>query len=87
VSDGRLAGHGSELPRQGEHLFKHGEDDREDPLNWRFNAFVGCRPDCITGWLRYIEGYRSAGEAVLKAVVQDRLKVDTLVFPLVFLYR
>jgi len=64
-------------PRKGDHLFVERED-------WYSNAVLNSRRDNLS---LYAVGYKRAGEMLVEAVVQSRKDYDSLVFPIVFVYR
>lgn len=70
-------------PKKGDRLF------REDLLDWQHTGFAGGEPGDIGQWNRYVEGYRTAADHVVEAIVgrAARGQFDLLLHPVVFLYR
>jgi hypothetical protein len=64
-------------PRKGDHLFVERED-------WYSNAVLNGQRDNLS---LYAVGYKRAGEMLVEAVVKSRKDYDSLVFPIVFVYR
>ena len=71
----------SDNPRAGEKLFTTASG------NWRLNAHVRDEWHQDAAWVRYIDGYKFAAEAALKAVQAEFRERDSVVFPIVHLYR
>jgi len=67
----------SPWPRKGDHLFV----DRQD---WYNNAVLNGQRDNLS---LYAVEYKRAGEILAEAVVESRRDHDSLVFPIVFVYR
>jgi len=65
------------LPRKGDSLFVKSGD-------WWMNASLDWSHDPTE---LYIVGYKEAGDALVEAVANRRGTADSLVFPIVFLYR
>ncbi len=64
-------------PRKGDHLFVERED-------WYSNAVLNGQRDNLS---LYAVGYKRAGEMLVEAVLKSRKDYDSLVFPIVFVYR
>lgn len=64
-------------PRKGDELFKSDED-------WWHNACLNYLDD---NWGLYEHGYKRAGDLLVEHIKDVRLEQDSLVFPIVFLYR
>jgi hypothetical protein len=64
-------------PQEGDELFLAGQD-------WWHNACLNYLSD---DWELYVNGYKQAADALVEHVKQTRGDQDTLVFPIVFLYR
>ena len=64
-------------PRKGDHLFVEREE-------WYSNAVLNGQRDNLS---LYAVGYKRAGEMLVEAVVKSRKDYDSLVFPIVFVYR
>jgi len=67
----------SPWPRKGDHLFV----DRQD---WYNNAVLNGQRDNLS---LYAMEYKRVGEILAEAVVESRRDHDSLVFPIVFVYR
>lgn len=65
-------------PRLGEKLFTDRERD------WQNNVCLHLEP---IAWYGYVEGYRRGAHTLLERVVEHQQDHDTLVHPIVFLYR
>jgi hypothetical protein len=61
-------------------LFKGGPD-------WWHNALIGNESPFYNKWDSYASGYKLAAETLASKVIQEVNYRDTLVFPIVFLYR
>ncbi len=64
-------------PQKGDKLFAAGQD-------WWHNACLNYLGD---DWELYVNGYKQAADVLVEHVIQIRSDQDTLVFPIVFLYR
>ena len=64
-------------PQKGDKLFIEGDD-------W---YYVACLNDQRDNLGLYIVGYKEAGDILVKHVVENRRHHDSLVFPIVFMYR
>jgi hypothetical protein len=64
-------------PEKGDKLFAAGDD-------WWHNACLNYGPD---GWESYISGYKRAGDVLVDHIKETRSDQDSLVFPIVFVYR
>jgi hypothetical protein len=65
------------LPSADDKLFKSGED-------WWHNACLNYMHD---GWLTYVIGYKKAADILVTYIIENRRSQDTLVYPILFLYR
>ena len=70
-------------PKKGDKLF------RSDLPDFQHNAVIGglAALGDISDWAHYIDGYREAGRYVAEAILEKQGTVDTLLYPVVFLYR
>lgn len=59
-------------------LFKDGDD-------WENNSLL--RRHTANQWIYYVEGYRIAAEKLIETVLNTQTERDTLIYPIVFLYR
>lgn len=59
-------------------IFKNNED-------WEYNSII--RRDATNEWIFYVEGYRIAAEKLIDSVIETKDERDTLIYPIVFLYR
>ena len=64
-------------PQKGDELFVAGED-------WWHNACLNYLAD---DWVLYANGYKQAADTLVEYVRETHSNQDTLVFPIVFLYR
>jgi len=64
-------------PKKGDQLFK-------SDVDWWHNACLNFLPD---QWNLYAVGYKRAADLLVECVGQTRRHQDTLVYPIVFLYR
>lgn len=64
-------------PREDDQLFKKDED-------WWHNACLNYIYDNLG---LYIDGYKHASNLLVEHIKEDRVDIDTLVYPIVFLYR
>ena len=64
-------------PQKGDKLFRPDKD-------WWNNACLNYLPD---DWELYVIGYKHAAEVLVAYIVEKHSEQDTLVFPIVFLYR
>ena len=62
----------------GQQLFIQGED-------WHNNAMLGCT--YYFPWDIYATGYKDAADALVGALAERKASLDSVVYPLVFLYR
>lgn len=62
----------------GNKLFRDGDD-------WENNSII--RRSTSNQWLFYVEGYRIAAERLVDNVLTTQTERDTLIYPIVFLYR
>jgi hypothetical protein len=65
------------LPSEEDKLFDTGED-------WWHNACLNYMHD---GWPAYVIGYKNAADILVDYIKEKRRSQDTLVFPILFLYR
>lgn len=65
------------LPSAEDKLFDGGED-------WWHNA---CLNYMHNDWLAYVIGYKKAADILVRHIKQERRYQDTLVYPIIFLYR
>jgi hypothetical protein len=67
-------------PEKGDKLF------REDCEDWHYNAVIGhYGPE--KGWGAYSEGYKIAGDILVRYVIENSRHQDLLIYPIVFNYR
>ena len=52
--------------------------------DWWHNAVVGYRGG---NWAPYVDGYRTAADRLVEVAAADRAVLDTVIYPIVFLYR
>ncbi len=67
----------SPWPQKGDKLFVEGDD-------W---YYVACLNDKRDNLGLYIVGYKEAGDILVKNIIESRSHHDSLVFPIVFMYR
>ena len=65
------------FPEPGDKLF-------EDPSDWWSTACLNWFRD---GWSIYADGYRNGADTLVESVITTGRQHDTLVYPIVFLYR
>ncbi|MDO8417286.1 MAG: hypothetical protein Q7S87_13855 [Agitococcus sp.] len=66
-----------QLPNAEDQLFTIGEDWQNNAcINWYHN-----------NWELYAEGYKEAGDLLVRQIGETRTGQDTLVYPIIFLYR
>lgn len=73
----KMASRKPPLPKKGIDIFSAGTD-------WKLNARLNflCDHDCM-----YTDGYRLAGDILSRHVKRSKRDQDTLIYPIVFLYR
>ena len=68
-------------PAKGSKLFISNAPD------WQFNACLNWRTASPTSWHLYAKGYRRGASALLRQMLETAVYQDTLVYPIIFLYR